>query len=100
MTIATKRMIKVVLWMLLIAMNIVGFMAVSNVSKNGSYTVDTEEFTSVVEWGDDISISDIKIIDNRVFGMVETKLTEDMIVSIEDTDTAGQKKIEIGRAHV
>ena len=93
MTIATKRMIKVVLWMLLIAMNIVGFMAVSNVSKNGSYTVDTEEFTSVVEWGDDISISDIKIIDNRVFGMVETKLTEDMIVSIEDTDTAGQKKI-------
>ena len=93
MTIATKRMIKIVLWMVLIAMNIVGFMAVSNVSKNGSYTVDTEEFTSIIEWGDDISISDIKIIDNRVFGLSETTLTEDMIVSIEDTATAGQKKI-------
>lgn len=93
MTIATKRMIKIVLWMLLIAMNVVGFMAVSNVSKNGSYTVDTQEFNSVIEWGEDVSIDDVKIIDNRVFGLVKTTLTEDMIVSIEDTDTAGQKKI-------
>ena len=93
MTIAEKKIIKIFLWILLIAVNIVGFMAVSNVSKNGSYTVDTEEFASVIEWGEDISISDIKIIDNRVFGMLETTLTEDMIVSIEDTDTAGQKKI-------
>ena len=93
MTIATKRMIKLTLWLLLIALNIVGFMAVSNVSKNGAYTVDTQEFTSVVEWGEDVSIGDIKIIDNRIFGLSKTTLTEDMIVSIEDTDTAGKKKI-------
>ena len=93
MTIATKKMLKTIFWMFLVAINIVGFMAVSNVSKNGVYTVDTEEFTSVIEWGEDISINDIKIIDNRVFGLAETTLTEDMIVSIEDTNTAGQKKI-------
>ena len=86
-------MLKVMFWTLFIAFDIVGLMSMSHTNKNGEYTVEAEQLTAVVEWGEDITLEDIKIVDNRLFGWVETTLTEDMIVSIDDTATAGQKKI-------
>ena len=93
MTILTKRILKITFWVLFIALDIVGLMALSNTVQKGPYTVDTEEFTTVVEFGDQLEFGSIKIIDNRLFGLTETQLTEDMIVSVEDTSTAGQKKV-------
>ena len=93
MTILMKRILKVVFWTLFITFDIVGLMSMSNTNKNGDYTVEAEQLETVIEWGEDITLDDIKVIDNRLFGLVETTLTEDMIVSIDDTTTAGQKKI-------
>lgn len=93
MTILTKRILKITLLVLFIALDIVGIMALTNTVKKGPYTVDTEEFATVVEFGDEIDFNDIKIIDNRIFGAVETQLTEDMIVSVDDITSAGQKKV-------
>ena len=93
MTILTKRILKITLLVLFIALDIIGIMALTNTVNKGPYTVDTEEFATVVEFGDEIDFNDIKIIDNRIFGAVETRLTEDMIVSVDEITSAGQKKV-------
>ena len=95
MSIAFKRILKITLLGLLIACDILGLKAFNRVREEGAYTVETEEFISVIEWGEDISIDGITIVDNRVLGMVETVVTEDMIVSIDDTDVAGRKQMVI-----
>lgn len=93
MSIAMKRILKVTFWVSFILLDIIGLAALANCIINGKYTVDTEQFETVIEWGDEVSLDEIKIIDNRVFGLVETTLTKDMIVSIDDTETAGKKKV-------
>ncbi len=93
MSIAFKRFLKVTLVMLLIVFDILAIMALKDVLTDGVHTIDTEEFESVIEWGEDISFNGITIIDNRFLGLVEIPLTEDMIVSVDDTDEAGKKKI-------
>ena len=88
-----KRILKVAFWVLFIAFDIAAALSFLNTREHGQYTVDTEQFDSVVEHGDDLDVSGIKIIDNRLFGRVETILTEDMIIGIEDTDVPGQKRV-------
>ena len=93
MSIAFKRFLKITFWLLFIALDVVGLMALNNSIAHGQYTVDTEAAQTVIVSGDSFEFGNIKIVDNRVFGLVETTLTEDMIVSIEDTSEAGQKKV-------
>ena len=93
MSILMKRILKVTFWVVFIAFDIVAVMSLSNAIKKGQYTINTENFDTVIECGEDIAIDDIVIVDNRLFGLVETRLTEDMIVSIDDTSTAGQKRV-------
>lgn len=93
MSIAMKRFLKVAFWVLFIAFDVLAIASAVNTNTNGAYTVDIEEFDTVIEWGEDVSLDGITIVDNRVFGMVKTNLTEDMIVSISDTDIAGRKEI-------
>ena len=88
-----KRFLKITFWVLFIALDIIGLMAFSNSMAHGQYTVDTEETETLLVYGEEFEFGNIKIVDNRVFGLVETTLTEDMIVSIDDTDVAGQKKV-------
>ena len=93
MSLARREIIKATLVGLLIALLIVGAFSLCFTVVRGTYTVDTKGFDSVLEWNDDVSIDGITVIDNRTLGLVKTPVTEDMIVSIDDTDTAGQKKI-------
>lgn len=95
MSIAFKRILKFTLLGLLIAVNVLGVMSYTRVQQEGAYTVQTEEFVSVIEWGEEISTDGIIIKDNRLLGLVETPITEDMIVSIDDTDVAGRKQMVV-----
>ena len=96
MSIAFKRIIKFTLLGLLIAVNVLGVKIFTKVQNEGTYTVETtDEFISVIEWGEEISIDGIKIKDNRFLGIIETDITEDMIISVDDTDVAGRKQMVI-----
>ena len=68
----------------------------ANEALNGRYSLDTDGFEAVVEWGGDVSIAGLTLSDNRTLGFYSFKVEPDMIVRVDDTDTAGEKELVIG----
>ena len=78
---------------ILVACAILGMIVLSAVLLKGEYTIDVDKFDSDIEWGESVSLEGIEIIDNRTLGFLSMPLTRDKVVSIDDTDEAGRKKI-------
>ena len=58
-------------------------------------TINTKEFTAEVELNQDIDYGDIVIHSSSFFGSEEIVVTKDMIVSMDDTSSVGEKKMII-----
>ena len=93
MSLAWKEILKATLIGLLIACAILGAFVGSMTLLRGEFTVDVNKFDAEIEWGEEVNLEGINIIDNRTLGLVTTPLTKDMIVSIEEAEHAGRKKI-------
>ena len=93
MSLARREILKATLIGLIIAGTLFAAFTLYMPNMENQFTVDTEEFEAVIEWGDEIDYESVTIIDNRTLGIVKTQLTKEMIVSIEDTEQAGRKKI-------
>ena len=93
MSLARREILKATFIGLIVASVLFAVFTLTITIMQNQFTVDTEEFEAVVEWGEEIDYEGVVIIDNRTLGIVKTPLTKDMIVSIEDTERAGKKKI-------
>lgn len=93
MSLARREILKATLIGLLVACAILGAFVLCAVLLRGEYTIDTDKFDADVEWGESVSLEGIEIIDNRTLGFLSMPLTRDKIVSIDDTEEAGRKKI-------
>lgn len=92
---ALKERIKATLIGLLIAIVFIVCLGFVNEATEGRYAVDSEDFSSVVELGEDVSLDGIKLVDNRTLGLYRFSVKEDMVVRVGDTDTAGRKELVI-----
>lgn len=93
MSLARREILKATFIGLIVASVLFAVFTLTITIMQNQFTVDTEEFEAVVEWGEEIDYEGVVIIDNRTLGIVKTPLTKDMIVSVEDTEKAGKKKI-------
>ena len=93
MSLARREILKATLIGILVACAILGMIVLSAVLLKGEYTIDVDKFDSDIEWGESVSLEGIEIIDNRTLGFLSMPLTRDKVVSIDDTDEAGRKKI-------
>ena len=93
MSLARREILKATLIGILVACAILGAIVLSAVLLKGEYTIDADKFDSDVEWGESVSLEGIEIIDNRTLGFLSMPLTKDKVVSIDDTEEAGRKKI-------
>ena len=66
-----------------------------NEAVSGRYAVDTEEFVAVVEYGDELSLKGIKLVDNRTLGFYRFEVDDEMIVKVDETTTAGKREVII-----
>ena len=80
--------------LLIAAVILVGVMAANEII-DGRYSVDSDEFDAVVEYGAEVSFEGLKIVDNRTLGIYRFNVDESMIVRVDDTTTAGRKEMVI-----
>ena len=92
---ALKEKIKVTLIGLLIAAVVLVGVAAANEIVDGRYSVDSKEFATVVEYGSELSLEGLKLVDNRTLGIHKLSVDESMIVRVDDTTTAGRKEMVI-----
>ena len=90
-----KEKLKATLIGVLIALLILTGAVIAYIAVEGTHTVDTDNFVSVIECGKSVSLEEIEIVDNRTLGMHRIKLEESMIVRMDDTTTAGRKEMVI-----
>lgn len=90
-----KEKIKATLVGLLIACIILAGIVVANELISGRYRVDSDGFDPVVEYGSEVSLDGIELIDNRTLGLHRFKVEQSMILRIDDTDSTGRKEIVI-----
>lgn len=93
MSLARREILKAAFIGLLIAAVVFAIFTLAMSVMQRQFTIDTEGFNSVVEWGKEVDLEGVTIIDNRTLGMVKTPLTKDMLVSIEEAEQAGKLKI-------
>ena len=93
MSLARKEILKATLIGLLVACAILGVFVLISITTRGTFTVDTKDFDSELEWGENVSLDGIEIIDNRTLGFIKTPLSRDSVISVDDTDTSGQKRV-------
>ena len=87
--------LKAAIFIILILFVAIGGAALVNTVVNGEYTVDADNFTAELEYGDDVSIDGLVIVDNRTFGVRKIEVTEDMIVRGNSTASAGTQELVI-----
>ena len=90
-----KEKLRATLIGLLIAAVILVAIGFTNAAVEGTYAVDSKDFTTVIECGAEVSLEGLKIVDNRTLGLFKKDVSDDMIVSVSDTSTAGRKEIVI-----
>ena len=90
--------IKATLLGLVVALAILVGLGFANEYVKGRYSVDSDEFVAVIEYGNEVSLEGLKIVDNRTLGLYRFDVEDDMVVEIEETTTAGQRRMVISHA--
>lgn len=90
-----RRVIRDLILCVIVACALIMCFGLINEAISGRYAIDTDEFTSVVGYGEEVSIKGIKFVDNRTLGFYRFSAEDEMTVRVDETTSVGKKELVI-----